>query len=265
MTMVETQIPGLTILGMILALVASVVIPLILFLVLKIKFKGKFIPFLFGALTMLIWALTLEQIMHTVVFISPVGSAIQGNIWLYGLYGALAAATFEEIGRYITMRFLLKKEHDNKITSVMYGAGHGGFECMYLLGIGMISNLAVVAMVRSGAIVQMTATLGDAELEQVNALITAIQTTSIAMFGVSVLERLFAITAQIAMSVAMWQAAAKNKKLFFIVVFAMHFCLDFLAVIVNNYFGIAVTECIIGTLSVVYIIIVCVIYKKTDK
>ncbi len=67
------------------------------------------------------------------------------------------------------------------------------------------------------------------------------------------------------MSIVMWQAAAKNKKIFFLITFVMHFALDFVAVIVNNYCGIAATESIIGVASVIFVIIAAVIYKKTDR
>lgn len=241
---------------------AGVIIPVVLVLVMKKKTGGKWVPFWLGCASMFVSALVLEQLLHAIVFASPVGSTIQNNIWLYGLYGALAAATFEEVGRFVTMHFLLKKHHGDKTAALMYGAGHGGFECFFLLVVGMANNLLIAMMIQNGTADLLLTGLSGVQLETAKAQIAALAATQPIMFGVSVIERLIAITAQIAMSVVMWQAATKGKKVYFLYAFLFHFVMDFTAVVVNNYFGAAATEITVLIFAVLFTVFAASIYKK---
>ena len=99
---------------------------------------------------MLLFAMVLEQFVHSVVLGSPAGIVIQENIWMYALYGSVMAGLFEETGRLLAMRYVLKKEHRNAHNALMYGAGHGGFEMFVILSIGMINNLIYSVMINLG-------------------------------------------------------------------------------------------------------------------
>lgn len=241
---------------------AGVIIPVLLVFILKKKTGGKLIPFWLGCATMFVSAMVLESILHSIVLASPVGPAIQNNIWLYGLYGALAAATFEEVGRYITMHFLLKKYHGDKTASLMYGAGHAGFECFFLLVSTMASNLVIAIMIQSGTTDLLFNGIPEAQIAAVNDQIAAVAAIQPIMLTVSVLERLIAIAGQIAMSVVMWQAAANGKKIYFLYTFLFHFAMDFTIVLVNNYLGTIAAEITIFIFAVLFGIFAASIYKK---
>ena len=55
-------------------------------------------------------------------------------IKLYALYGGLAAGLFEETGRLLAFRFILKP-HTARITALSYGIGHGGIEAFWVMGL----------------------------------------------------------------------------------------------------------------------------------
>ena len=61
--------------------------------------------------------MVLERIFHFLVLQSGAGTVIQGNIWLYALYGGLAAGIFEETGRFLAFRFVLRGRQD-RITAL---------------------------------------------------------------------------------------------------------------------------------------------------
>lgn len=83
---------------------------------------------------------------------SGVGVVSQGNIWLYGLYGGLAAGVFEETGRFLAFRFVLRNR-TARITSLVYGIGHGGIEAFLVAGLTMASNLILgVTYTHGGAV-----------------------------------------------------------------------------------------------------------------
>ena len=73
------------------------------------KIKSGWKPILTGAGVFVAFALILESIVHQIVLNGPHGPAIIGNTWLYALYGGLMAGLFEETGRFLSMKFLLKK------------------------------------------------------------------------------------------------------------------------------------------------------------
>lgn len=259
------KVETLSIVFMVISMLAGVGMFVGLFLVFKLKYKMKILPFITGCLTMFVFAFILEQIMHTIVLTSKAGTAIQGNVWLYGLYGAMAAAVFEETGRFLAMKFVLKKEADNPTTGIMYGAGHGGFEAAYLLGMGMMNNLILAFMINSGQKAALYAGADAITAGQITAQLTALCTTTSWMFLVGIVERVFAIILQIGMSMFMWRGVAQKKTGFIFLTFAIHFVADFLTVIVGNYSNVFVTELIIAVCAAAAIALAVRLYKKDQS
>ena len=77
----------------------------------------KFTSVLTGAMTFLIFALVLESIVHSIVFM--VFPGIKDNVVAYMLYGALMAGIFEETGRFLAYKLVLKKR-TNRETAISY-------------------------------------------------------------------------------------------------------------------------------------------------
>lgn len=102
------------------------------------------VPLVFGAVGFLVTVRVLELGVHMVCIVldNPVSRFINGNTWAYVLYGVSMAGIFEECGRYVILRFLMKK-HRGRENSVMYGIGHGGIEVWAITLVGVISMLAV--------------------------------------------------------------------------------------------------------------------------
>ena len=94
------------------SLTLAFLLPIALMILLRVKKKANFPPFFIGAAVMLVFALIIEALIHQVVFMTSFGKAIQANIYLYALYGGLMAGLFEETGRYVAMKTLLKKYRD---------------------------------------------------------------------------------------------------------------------------------------------------------
>ena len=126
-------------------------LPLAAFLYLRLKKKADVLPFFIGCAVMLLFALILEALVHRVILGSSAGGKIQNNIWLYALYGGLMAGLFEETGRFLAFKTVLKKYQHRDVNALMYGAGHGGIEAVVLLGITMINNLTYSVIINAGA------------------------------------------------------------------------------------------------------------------
>lgn len=209
--------------------------PIVLMLVVKSKYQLGVKPFFLGCLTMFLFALVLEQIVHAVVLGSPIGSTIQNNFWAMALYGGLMAGLFEETGRFVTMRFLLKKEQKDDHNAIMYGIGHGGIEMAFILVIGMVNQLLYSVMINTGQTESLLAPLDASSKEVLQQAFDSLVNTPPYMFLLSPVERLAAITAQISLSVFVWIAVTRAwKKLMYVLAVLLHLLLDAVAVILSG-------------------------------
>ena len=157
--------------------VLGIAIPVCLAVYLVRKHHARWSTILIGAATFLVFALVLESIMHQLVLKGPHGQAILGNTLWLALYGGLAAGIFEESGRFLAMKLLMKKEASTPLPGVAYGIGHGGVEMIVIFGITMIGNLVLSLMINSGQadtiLSQVPAEAGaqlQAQLNQLQAL-----------------------------------------------------------------------------------------------
>ena len=109
--------------GMIVAFTVAVGLPVALFIIMSIKKKADNRCFAIGAVTFIIFALILESIFHRIV-LSVVGESLFTKTAFLAIYGGLAAGLFEETGRLVAMKTVMKK-YLTKKNALMYGVGHG--------------------------------------------------------------------------------------------------------------------------------------------
>ena len=246
-------------------MILGVVIPIVLLLYFKKKYKAGTKSFLVGCAVMLLFAMVLEQLAHSVVLGSPAGIVIQENIWMYALYGSVMAGLFEETGRLLAMRYVLKKEHGNAHNALMYGAGHGGFEMFVILSIGMINNLIYSVMINLGQTQTLLEPLDEATRGTLQTAFDALVQTPFWLFALSPVERLAAITAQIGLSVIVWYAAAgkKIKGNLFILAILLHAILDGVAVLAaKNGMPLIVVEVFVWLIAIGITLIARNVWKK---
>lgn len=218
--------------AMLFTLVVSIGLPVVLLILIRIKTKARISSFFIGCGIFIVFALILEQILHTVVF-TAAGSILQGNIFLYGLYGGLAAALFEETGRFIAMKFCMKKCLDRG-NALMYGAGHGGIEAILLVGLTYISNIITSIMINNGSMQQIMSLLDPSLQEENYNQLQALWLLPAYQFCLGGVERVFAIVLQICLSVFMYQAVKTGQKKYLAVAFLLHFIVDFLTVVTTG-------------------------------
>ena len=245
-------VSALSIAFMAISCVIAFAIPIVLLIYFRKKKGADILPFFIGCAVMLVFALLLESAVHRLVLFSDIGKTIQNNIWLYALYGGLMAGIFEETGRFLAFKTVLRKKQGKDINALMYGAGHGGFEAAALLGITMINNIIYSVMVNSGNTAALTGTLSGDVLAQVEASIQALITTPSYQFLLGGVERIFAVILQLFLSVLVWFAVKKKGKGYlYPLAILIHFLVDALTVVLS---GLGVNmikiEIVIGILSV---------------
>lgn len=259
------MVPGLSVALIIIDMLLGVIIPAAILMILNKRYKARIRNFWIGCAVMLVFAFILEQIVHSIVFGSGIGSKIINNIWLYALYGSLMAGLFEESGRFIAMRYLMKKEYDNPHNALMYGAGHGGLEMFMILSVGMINNLVYSIAINSGQTKMMLAPLDDATRGTLQSAFDMLIQTPSWHFILSPVERMAAITAQIGLSVIVWFAATdieRNKSLLFLAIL-LHMGIDAVAVILAKLgMSLILVEAVIWLVAIGIVLIAGKAWKK---
>lgn len=250
--MIEQQIPAGNILGMVFSLAVSWGVPTALAVYFYKKKHADVLPFFVGCASFFVFAMLLEQLTHMLVLRSmgSVSQMIQDNLVLYALYGGLAAGVFEETGRFLSMKYVMKKSLSYK-NALMYGAGHGGMEAVLILGMTSFNNLVSAVMINSGHLVSSLAEGSD--VEAIISHLSPLWTLPAWQFFMGGFERIMAITLHIALSVLVYQAVRKKCCLWlYPTAILLHAGINFIVIMAANYGSLILAEgvTLIGTLVV---------------
>ncbi|MBK5254348.1 MAG: YhfC family intramembrane metalloprotease [Peptostreptococcaceae bacterium] len=130
---------------------------------------------------------------------------------------------FEEIGRYIVIKLFLK----NQLTTdsgISFGIGHGGIEAILLVGINYIYLL-----------------------------ITSAYEFAPVMIFLGGLERIFALTFHIGMSVMIMKSIRDKRLIWLILAIILHTLLDVCAVLIGNVYMVELIVLTFAVFSILFI------------
>jgi uncharacterized membrane protein YhfC len=225
---------------LILGAVIWIAVPVTMALIWKIKKKEPVTSILIGAAAFLLFALILEKpIQNVLAFPTAMGLPdhavsrfLNANPVLLALVAGLFPGLFEETGRLVAFKTVLKKRR-NRETSISYGIGHGGFEVMLVLGIPYIQYIAYAVMINTGtfgSIIDQVISQAPEQLGSVKAIVNTLTAFSFADLGIAFVERIFSVLFHIGASILVFYAC-KDKKRFWLYPFAiiLHTGMDFVA------------------------------------
>jgi uncharacterized membrane protein YhfC len=203
--------------SLIITVILMVVIPVAFFLCWRRKHKAQTtIRWLIaGAVGFILSARVLELGVHYFCILAdnPVSRFINGNTAAYVLYGTLMAGLFEECGRHIILKYILKKNRSRE-NAVLYGIGHGGIEILTVLLPGMITYLAAAVLFSAGDTENALRALNITE-ENAAAALPAVQAAAAfgyPMMAMNVFERLLAMFVHIGLTVIVYDGVIRAKK-----------------------------------------------------
>ena len=260
------SVPTLSIVFMAAAMTFAFAAPIALLIYYKKK-GAQILPFFIGCAVFVVFALILESLVHNIVLKGlPVGEKILGNTLLYALYGGLMAGLFEETGRFLAFKTVLKKRLGNDRNALMYGAGHGGIEAILLLGFAYAGNIVMSIMINTGLADKLTAGLSGDVLAQMRAALATLTETAPSTYLLAIVERCVAIATHISLSVLVWFAAKKPGKLWlYPLAILLHAALDGVLVILAARLSIpAVEGCLVLTL-VPIVLIALAVWKRNAR
>lgn len=245
------RVPFLSMVFMVISCIVGFAIPVILFIYFRKKKRADIALFFIGVIVFIFFVTVLESSVHRIVFGLPFGENIKNNVILYALYGGLMAAIFEETGRLIAFGLILRKNNDKSINACMYGAGHGGIEAASVLGLTMISSLALSVSINSGLISTILDNVGGNDLTQLKDTVNTLTMSPSYVFLLGIVERIFAVILQISLSVLVW-SSTKGKRYLFALALLIHFVADTLIVILNGFhIPLIYVELIFGVVSII--------------
>lgn len=246
--------------------ILSSIVPVALVLIWKMRSRKSIVPSLTGVMVFLTFGIMLKSVPN-LLFLSvdsPVSRFISGNIWAYAIYCGLAAGIFEEAGRYIAFKLFLNR-HDYRESSIAYGLGHGGIECIVVLGLAMLQNFTYAQVINAGKMEEVISSFSDENAKAVfRNLQEAIINMSVQDCIWAGIERLSALALQVSLSVLVYQAARiQHKKYFIAIAILLHALIDvFAAFSQQGSMPVAVIEIMIMVYAIIVSVYAYHIYKS---
>lgn len=249
----ETIIPVWSIVAMLFSALVGIGVPVVLYIVYRKK-GANHLPFWIGCITFVLFAFVLERLTLSVVMKTPFWTAVSGNLLLYGIVAGLFAGVFEETGRFLAFKTVLRKKRGNDQNALMYGAGHGGIEAILLLSAPMVIN-SIIAMQFNAGVNSPFGGVNEAQM---------LINTPYWMLLVGAIERIAAITIHISLSVLVW-FAAKNGKRFWLFPLAilLHLFVDAVAVILSGAgLSVWIIEGAVYVIAIALVFLAIAVWKK---
>ena len=224
------MVPAASILCMAVSAVIAFGLPIGLFLGLRKRLQLQGVPMLVGVAVFIVFALVLEQLLHSIVLRPQADGTIAlltSHPALYVVYGVFAAGVFEETGRFVGFT-LLKRNFHGVRTAVSYGIGHGGIEAILLLGMSMISDIVLSVVINTNQSGQLGALVSPA-------VRAALTDTAAPLFLVGGGERILAVAIQLSLSLLVWIAVThKGRRWLFPLAILLHAVCDLPAAIAQT-------------------------------
>jgi len=226
----------------------EILLPIILAIIIWKKFKVSWAIFFLG---MVLFLASLIRIPLNTYLGGLLQSNFRGEIFyiLYGAMAGLTAGIFEEGVRCIALGAVVKPRDYYK--GVMYGIGHGGGgESMIFIGLTTLANFIIFKFFPS--------------ILPIN-IVPQIEQMAWYMPLVGALERILAITIQIAFSVLIMYAFMSRKYYIIFVTIIFHVIVDLVAFYSNYKFGMWYSELSVFVFAIVGIVIIVLLRPKNYK
>ena len=224
---------------MVFAIAFVVAYPLVLALIARRKLEVSWRYVGFGALIFFLFQL-ISRVPLVNILGQALGSQLRSSqaltwIWLFAL--ALTAGMFEEVGRYIGYRWLMRREEKTWKKAVMYGLGHGGLESIVLVGgMGVLSLITLLGLANAAP-----GSLSAAQQTQAAQAIATVNAQPVWIPLLGAWERLWTIPVHVALSVIVLQVFRRGKINWLWLAILAHFLVDFTALAIPQMLGASTT------------------------
>ncbi|MEK3710841.1 YhfC family glutamic-type intramembrane protease [Bacillus sp. FSL K6-1005] len=243
--------------SMIISGAIAFLLPIGLMIWFRRKYHASLKVFFIGALTFFVFAQLLEGGVHVYVLQmnETTKEVMKHPVW-YALYGCLMAGIFEECGRYIMMRFFMKRRL-SWADGLAFGAGHGGLEAILITGLSSITLIVYAFAINSGTFEQL---LIHHDVKQALMPIQAqLLNTPSYEWLLGGMERISAISVQIGLSLLVLYAVKSRRPMFLLYSILLHGLFNVPAVlyqkgVIKHAAAVELIVAVIAAASVVWIV-----------
>ncbi len=250
------MVSWLSIVMMCLSLLLAIGFPLALAIYFYKKNKYSISAVFIGALCFAIFQVFTRIPLITYLSNQPwFTQTVSSNVLAASIFAAGTAGLFEEVGRFILYKTLMKRKLSWE-NSIAFGIGHGGIEAFLLLGMTMALNLYYSITINTGYF--------DSVLAQSMPAMTAIGirgaliSTPSYLFIIGGIERVLTIIVHIGFSVTVMYGVMSNKLRYLAYAILAHALLNFpIGLVINQRYGILIIELYLAALAIVSL--VCIV------
>lgn len=223
------HVSGLSILFMFVSVLVCFGLPIGLAIWAGRRYRGRlsFIAVLAGAAGFFV-----SQIIFRVPLLQAVLPAfewfkrLQQMPWAYIAFLSFTAGLVEEPARFIA--FSLMRKRRSFVDGLGYGIGHGGIEAIIVVGLSYVGNIALSIAINSG-------TLGALGSSLPASVVSSLTDTPSYLFLVGGLERVFAVSLQIALSLVVLSGFQVGRRAVYLVfAILLHGLANFVAVTLSQ-------------------------------
>ncbi len=257
--------------SLIITVILMIAIPVIFFICWRRMHKKQtnIIYLIAGAIGFLFSARVLELGVHYLCILSDnsVSRFLNGSTAAYVLYGIVTAGVFEECGRHIILKYIIKKNRSRE-NAVLYGIGHGGIEILAVVLPGMITCLVIAVLFSQGDAENALRSLKITE-ETAAAALPSVQAAAAfdyGMMAMNIIERLFAMLLHIGLTVIVSYGVVNAKKFCLPAAIILHMLADtFPALYQRGAVPLWSVELWSALWTAAVVVIAVRLYRKTDE
>jgi uncharacterized membrane protein YhfC len=247
------------------AIVFMIFYPLVLAILARRRLGVSWRYFGYGALIFFLFQLISRVPLVTILgnVLAPQLASSRAFLLFWLIVLPLTAGLFEEIGRYIGYRWLMRKEGKTWDKAVMYGLGHGGLESILLVGgLGLLSlvNVLVLSNINLN-------TLPASQHAQVVRQLAAINAQPVWFPLLGAWERLWTVPFHVAMSVIVLQVFRRGQIRWLWLAVLLHTLLDLSATLLPQWLGSGFNTSLLleGVVALFGVLSVWIIWRLRDR
>lgn len=208
---------------MAISLLIAVLMPIILAIYFYKREKISLKVVLIGIIVFVVF-----QLLTRVPLLSYIGTqewykSFTANVYVLALFLGLTAGLFEEVGRYIAMKYFMKNNLRWK-DGLAFGIGHGGIESILLVGLGLINYIVLSFMINAGLFESMVGS--KLPLEAVGQIKDMLVNTPAIGNLAGGYERILAMIIQIAFSMIVLCSVKAKKPIYVLYAILLHGIVD---------------------------------------
>ncbi len=223
------HVSGLSILFMFVTVLICFGLPIGLAIWTGRRYRGRFsfVPVLAGAAGFFVSQIVFRlPILQAVLQAFEWYKRLQQTPWVYAVFLSFTAGLVEEPARFIAFSIMRKRR--GFVDGLGYGIGHGGIEAIIVVGLAYVGNIALSIAINSG-------TLGALGSSLPASVVSSLTGTPSYLFLVGGLERILAVSLQIALSLVVLRGFQVGRRaLYLVLAIVLHGLANFVAVTLSQ-------------------------------